>query len=80
VTWTGPGGAPATFRSSAYSSRAFCVRCGSTIGAIDDEPVVALLTGVFDEPGNPDLMPASHSYPESQPGWWHVEAKLREDR
>lgn len=42
VTWTGEGGAPSTFRSSDYSSRAFCPVCGSTLGAIDDAPTVAL--------------------------------------
>ncbi|SEM69430.1 Uncharacterized conserved protein [Pseudomonas sp. ok272] len=49
VTWTGEGGMPATFRSSDYSSRAFCPRCGSSIGAIDDAPTVALLLGGFDQ-------------------------------
>lgn len=72
VAWTGPGGEPATFRSSDYSSRAFCPRCGSSIGAIDDEPVVALLLGVFDDPSGPELMPASHSYSDGMPAWWRV--------
>jgi hypothetical protein len=42
VAWTGPGGAPATWRSSTWSRRAFCPVCGSTIGAIDDKPTLAL--------------------------------------
>ncbi len=37
VLWTGPGGTPSTYRSSDYSSRAFCAACGSTLGAIDDD-------------------------------------------
>ena len=73
VQWTGPGGAPATWRSSDYSSRAFCPRCGSTIGAIDDDPVIALLLGVFDRPGAKALAPTSHSYKTGRPRWWHVD-------
>ena len=73
VTWTGPGGAPATWRSSERSSRAFCPVCGSSLGAIDDAPVVALLTGAFDKPHLLPLKPHSHSYKASRPKWWHPE-------
>lgn len=55
VTWTGQGDKPAVWRSSDISSRAFCSHCGSSVGAIDDAPTVALLTGVFDEPQDEDL-------------------------
>lgn len=55
VTWTGQGDKPAVWRSSNISSRAFCSHCGSSVGAIDDAPTVALLTGVFDEPQDEDL-------------------------
>ncbi len=72
VRWTGPGGAPATWRSSDYSSRAFCPACGSSIGAIDDAPVVALLVGTFDKPGAKDLIPTAHSFKGGRPKWWHV--------
>lgn len=75
VTWTGPGGAPAVHRSSDYSSRAFCPGCGSSLGAIDDKPLIALLLGVFDEPGLQELMPTHHSFEDARPDWWHVEAK-----
>ncbi|WP_411052936.1 GFA family protein [Tritonibacter sp. SIMBA_163] len=71
VEWIGPGGKPALFRSSKKSSRAFCSTCGSTIGAVDDEPVVALLTGVFDKPHLKALKPETHSYKASRPKWWH---------
>lgn len=74
VTWTGPGGAPSVYRSSDYSSRAFCPACGSSFGAID-APVVALLLGVFDKPGAIELMPKSHSFKGGRPKWWHVESK-----
>lgn len=74
VTWTGPGGAPSVYRSSDYSSRAFCPTCGSSLGAIDDAPVVALLLGVFDKTSAIDLIPKSHSYRTARPKWWHVEA------
>lgn len=73
VNWTGPGGVPSTWRSSDYSSRAFCPVCGSTIGAIDDQPVVALVLGVFDAPNRKELTPLSQSYPSSRPDWWRVD-------
>lgn len=73
VAWTGPGGAPATFRSSAGSSRAFCPTCGSTLGAIDDAPVIALVVGAFDKPGAKALKPQSHSHRATRPCWWHVD-------
>lgn len=75
VTWTGPGGAPATYRSSDFSSRVFCPTCGSSLGAIDDAPVVALLLGAFDEAASAEFAPASHSYPDCQPAWWTVETR-----
>ena len=73
VTWTGPGGAPTLYRSSEKSSRAFCPKCGSTIGAVDDAPVVALVLGIFDKPGAAALRPTSHSYRSNRPIWWHVD-------
>ena len=57
VRWTGVAGAPAVYRSSAYSSRAFCATCGSSIGAIDDAPTIALLVGSFDDPGRAAFAP-----------------------
>ncbi|WDZ79539.1 GFA family protein (plasmid) [Ensifer adhaerens] len=74
IAWTGPGGAPSVYRSSDYSSRAFCPACGSSIGAIDDAPVVALLLGSFDKTNSADLIPTGHSYRSTRPKWWHVEA------
>jgi len=74
----GPGGAPSLFRSSDYSSRAFCPACGSSIGAVDDDPVMALLLGCFDKPLSAELMPTSHSYRDGRPGWWHVEETKRD--
>lgn len=72
ISWVGPGGAPSLFRSSDYSSRAFCPACGSSLGAIDDEPVVALLVGAFDNPDLPELAPLGHSFVDRRPSWWHV--------
>ncbi|AZC36803.1 GFA family protein [Pseudomonas chlororaphis] len=66
VTWSG---VPATFRSSDYSSRAFCPRCGSSLGAIDDEPTVALLLGCFDDNDPEVLKPTGHSYSGARPSW-----------
>jgi len=72
VEWTGPGGAPAVWRSSYRSSRAFCPSCGSTLGAMDDAPVIALVIGSFDAPNRQALAPVGHSYVSSRPRWWHV--------
>jgi hypothetical protein len=72
VSWTGEGGEPALWRSSDYSSRAFCPQCGSSLGAVDDKPVVALLLGVFDANNRKELMPTSHSYVSGRPRWWCV--------
>jgi hypothetical protein len=72
ITWNGPGGMPATWRSSEWSSRAFCPVCGSTLGAIDDKPVVALVLGTFDSPNRKELTPTSHSFVSKRPKWWHV--------
>jgi hypothetical protein len=72
VRWTGPGGQPATWRSSDWSSRAFCPVCGSTLGAIDDKPTLALALGCFDAPNRKELAPQFHSYVSKRPKWWRV--------
>ena len=64
---------PALYRSSPYSSRAFCPRCGSTLGAIDDEPTVALATGSFDRADLPELRPTSHAFADVCPEWWRID-------
>ncbi|KAB7615263.1 GFA family protein [Amylibacter sp. SFDW26] len=73
VTWVGENGTPSTYRSSDYSSRAFCATCGSSLGAIDDDPTVALLLGVFDKPNHKELKPTTHSYRTTRPKWWNLE-------
>lgn len=75
VRWVGPAGAPATWRSSDFSSRAFCSTCGSSLGAIDDLPTVALLLGVFDRTSAADLKPTYHSYKGGRPKWWCIEIR-----
>jgi hypothetical protein len=75
VQWVGPGGAPSTYRSSDYSSRSFCAKCGSTLGAIDDNPVVAMVLGVFDSANRKELRPTYHSYKGGRPKWWHVDTE-----
>ncbi|WP_238348158.1 hypothetical protein [Pseudomonas mosselii] len=40
---------------------AFCATCGSSLGAIDDAPTVALLLGSFDAKGDQALRPARAS-------------------
>lgn len=73
VEWNGPGGMPTLYRSSPYSSRAFCPRCGSTLGAVDDEPTVALTTGSFDRADLPELRPTSHAFADVCPSWWRID-------
>jgi len=73
VTWIGIGGEPSKWRSSEYSSRAFCSNCGSTIGAINDDPVIALVLGVFDSPSLKVFKPEKHSYISKRPKWWKVQ-------
>jgi hypothetical protein len=63
---------PAVYRSSDYSSRSFCPKCGSTLGAVDDEPVIALVTGSFDAPDAEELRPVAHSFEDACPGWWKL--------
>lgn len=69
VNWVGSGGAPATWRSSDCSSRAFCPKCGSSVGAIDDDPTIALLVGTFDDSHAPELKPEYHSFEDGKPAW-----------
>ncbi|HRN83873.1 MAG TPA: GFA family protein [Hyphomicrobium sp.] len=69
VKWIGPDGAPAQYRSSDYSSRAFCPKCGSSLGAIDDDPTIALLVGTFDDSHASELKPESHSFEDGKPAW-----------
>ena len=69
VTWTGPGGAPATWRSSDVSSRAFCPRCGSSLGAIDDASTIGLLVGTFDDSHARELKPEDHAFADGRPIW-----------
>lgn len=71
VTWLGEGGAPSVWRSSDISSRAFCPRCGSTLGALDDAGTIGLVTGAFDRVSLAALAPVSHSYRSSRPRWWY---------
>lgn len=73
VRWVGPGGVPAVWRSSEISSRAFCSQCGSSLGAIDDAPTIALLLGCFDRQASIELRPTFHSYRSTRPKWWCVE-------
>ena len=72
VKWIGPAGEPARYRSSDTSQRAFCANCGSSIGAIDDAGTIGLLTGAFDDPGEPIMRPTHHSFRDMAPEWWQA--------
>lgn len=69
VRWTGPDGVPMRYRSSDASSRAFCAKCGSSLGAIDDDPTIALLIGTFDDSHAPELKPQYHAFRDGKPSW-----------
>lgn len=73
VEWIGEAGMPALYRSSDFSSRAFCARCGSNLGAIDDKPTIGLLSGSFDAKDQLALRPLTHSFETSRPAWWHID-------
>ncbi|WP_434462934.1 GFA family protein [Serratia plymuthica] len=73
ISWVGAGGMPTLYRSSDDSSRAFCPRCGSTLGAVDDEPTIALVTGSFDQSGLPVLRPTAHAFADGCPHWWKID-------
>jgi hypothetical protein len=60
---------PSVWRSSPKSSRSFCPKCGSTLGAIDDAPVVALVLGSFDSANRRELAPVGHSFSGKRPRW-----------
>ncbi|KXJ30300.1 MULTISPECIES: GFA family protein [Pseudomonas] len=70
LRWTGPGGEPALWRSSATTCRAFCPHCGSTLGAVDDGPTLALAVGSLDRLDD-DVVPLFHSFADQRPGWWN---------
>lgn len=44
------------------------------LGAVDDEPVIALVTGSFDAQDVEDLRPLSHSFEDVHPSWWKIPA------
>ena len=75
LRWTGPGGKPSIWRSSDYSSRSFCPACGSTLGAIDDKPAVALVLGSFDSANRQELAPDFHSYAGQRPKWMKAQGE-----
>jgi hypothetical protein len=72
VRWTGKAGAPALYKSSQITRRAFCAKCGSTLGAVDVAPTAGLLLGVFDKAHLKELAPRYHSYRGGRPNWWSV--------
>ncbi|MGX5727025.1 GFA family protein [Metapseudomonas otitidis] len=69
ITWTGPDGEPARYRSSAQSSRAFCRHCGSTLGALDDGDTLACCSAASTTTTTPRLRPPlTPSSTAGQPG------------
>lgn len=75
LEWEGPGGAPALFRSSPGTQRAFCPRCGSTLAAIDDgSETVCLTLATLDDPDQ--FTPEAYSFKEQAPSWLVVEMNV----
>ena len=68
LVWDGPGGPPATYRSSPEVQRGFCSTCGGTIFALDDgSSTICITLSTLDDPDS--VVPASQSFPESAPRW-----------
>jgi hypothetical protein len=73
IDWCGLGGSPVRYRSSEYSERGFCSRCGSSICAFDDgSGNVTMTIPSLDDVSS--IIPAEgqHSYQSSAPDWWCV--------
>ncbi len=67
--WTGSGGEPRWFRSSARTRRGSCPECGSSLAAWDDDaPTICVALGSLDDPDA--VVPESASFPESAPRWY----------
>lgn len=71
LTFNGPAGEPAWYRSSAGAERGFCRRCGGTIAAREDRSDrIGVTTASLDDPNGP--VPLRQSFPESAPVWLRV--------
>ncbi|WP_164503872.1 GFA family protein [Rickettsiales endosymbiont of Stachyamoeba lipophora] len=72
LTWNGPGGEPAFYRSSKKTQRGFCPKCGSTLCALDDGyENISITIASLREPSS--VIPGNqHSYQEEAPSWWKV--------
>jgi hypothetical protein len=73
VSFDGPGGEPAWFRSSPASRRGSCPQCGGAICSVDDgSDKICMTVATLDDPDA--IVPESRSYPDSAPSWLRVEA------
>jgi hypothetical protein len=71
LSFDGPGGTPALYRSSATMQRGFCPRCGGTICSIEDgSDKIYVTVATLDDPNA--IVPASQSFPDSAPAWLKV--------
>lgn len=68
ITYDGPGGAPAMFRSSKKTRRGCCPQCGGSICALDDgaDTICITMSSLDDNSG---LTPESHSFRDMAPDW-----------
>ena len=64
---------PVRYWPTLSSVGAYCPSCGSTRGAIDDAPTVALVSGRFDDRDDEALRPLSHSFEDVCPVWARIE-------
>ena len=73
LTFDGPGGEPAFFRSSATARRGSCPQCGGSICAVEDgSDKICMTIATLDDPNV--LVPEARSFPNSAPSWLRVEA------
>ncbi len=72
--WT--AGEPARYRSSPGAERAYCPRCGSTLGTFEDDlpDWTQVSLGSLDRPQ--DVKPIDHIFVDSQLGWLHMDDGL----
>lgn len=79
VTFDGPGGEPALFRSSKKTQRGHCPKCGGAIHALDDgADMICLTIATLDDPDA--LAPESYSFPKAAPSWLRLRDPKRAAR
>ena len=72
--WTAGESEVRTFESSPGGGRAFCPRCGSTLGAVDHGTLRWVTLGTVD--GDPGVRPQAHIFVASKAPWDEIHDDL----